>query len=155
MSWTIIITLIVVGMLLVLLEIFILPGLVAGILGGVAIIAGIYQAYKTFGAEYGHITAGATVIAMVLLLVLLFRSNTWTKAALSDTISGKVNDSGELNLKSGDEGTTITRLYPTGKAEISAAVYEVQSISGIIEANEDIVVTRIEGYKIFVKPKNA
>ena len=57
-------------------------------------------------------------------------------------------------LNPGDEGKTITRLYPIGKAEINNETYEVQSLTGIIEAESDIVVTKIEGYKIFVKPKN-
>ncbi|PKP00925.1 MAG: hypothetical protein CVU11_16710 [Bacteroidetes bacterium HGW-Bacteroidetes-6] len=154
MSWTIILALIFIGIVLVMLEIFILPGMIAGIIGGIAIIVGIYQAYATFGSTAGHITASATLVLTILLLILLFRSNTWKKAALHDVLEGRVNTEGQTNLKIGESGITISRLSPIGKAEINGALYEVHSLSGSIAPNSDIEITKIEGYKIFVKPKN-
>jgi len=152
MDWTLIVTLIAAGIVLVMLEIFLLPGMIAGILGGAAIIFGIYESYAVYGASAGIATAGITLSATVILLILLFRSNTWKKAALDSTIDGKMNmESDKLTV--GDEGKTITRLYPIGKAEINEEIYEVQSPGGIIEADTEIIVTKIEGYKIFVKPK--
>jgi len=138
MSWTIILALIFIGIVLVMLEIFILPGMIAGIIGGIA----------------GHITASATLVLTILLLILLFRSNTWKKAALHDVLEGRVNTEGQTNLKIGESGITISRLSPIGKAEINGALYEVHSLSGSIAPNSDIEITKIEGYKIFVKPKN-
>ncbi|HPB02674.1 MAG: NfeD family protein [Bacteroidales bacterium] len=153
MDWTLIITLISTGILLILLEIFLLPGMVAGILGGAATLFGIYQSYAVYGPEAGIITTVVTLALTVVLLILLFRSKTWKKAALDNAIDGRMNTESD-KLNPGDEGKTITRLYPIGKAEINDNIYEVQSLSGIIEAESDIVVTKIEGYKIFVKPKN-
>ncbi|MPM09448.1 hypothetical protein SDC9_55765 [bioreactor metagenome] len=153
MDWTLIITLISTGIILILLEIFLLPGMVAGIIGGAAVLFGIYESYMVYGAKAGIITTGATLIVTILLLVFLFRSNTWKKAALNDSIDSRVNDE-SAKLSPGDQGKTITRLYPIGKAEINGDVYEVQSLTGIIEPEADIVVVKIEGYKIFVKPKN-
>lgn len=154
MSWTIIIALICIGIVLVMLEIFILPGLIAGIIGGIAIIVGIYQAYYTFGSLAGLVTAGATLAITVGLLILLFRSSTWKKAALHNVVDGRMNTEGQTNLKTGDSGITISRLSPIGKAEINGVLYEVHSLSGSITPNTEIEITKIEGYKIFVKPKN-
>jgi membrane-bound ClpP family serine protease len=154
MDWSLIIVLISTGIFLVMLEIFLLPGMVAGILGGIAVIFGIYESYAVYGSTAGHITASATILVTILLLVLLFRAKTWKIATLKESIDGKVNTVGENNLKPGDSGKTITRLYPIGKAEINNDLFEVQSLTGIIEAETEIVVTKIEGYKIFVKPKN-
>ena len=73
------------------------------------------------------------------------------KASLHTAIDSKVNtESQELNI--GDEGITITRLS-IGKARINGNVYEVQSTQGIIEQNSEIIVNKIEGYKIFVTQK--
>ncbi|HBG70748.1 MAG: hypothetical protein A2W93_04430 [Bacteroidetes bacterium GWF2_43_63] len=153
MDWTLIITLISAGIVLIMLEIFLLPGMIAGIIGGAAVLFGIYESYAVYGSEAGIITTVVTLAVTVILLILLFRSNTWKKAALNDSIDSKMNTESD-NLSPGDEGKTITRLYPIGKAEINNETYEVQSLTGIIEAESDIVVTKIEGYKIFVKPKN-
>jgi len=153
MDWTLIITLITSGIILIMLEIFLLPGMVAGILGGIAVLFGIYEAYAVYGATAGILTAVVTISVTVILLVVLFRSNTWKKAALADSIDSKMNTGGD-SLNPGDEGRTITRLYPIGKAEINGDIVEVQSLIGIIEAETEIIVTKIEGYKIFVKPKN-
>lgn len=153
MDWTLIITLISAGIVLIMLEIFLLPGMIAGIIGGAAVLFGIYESYAVYGPEAGIITTVVTLAVTVILLILLFRSNTWKKAALSNSIDSKMNTESE-KLSPGDEGKTITRLYPIGKAEINNETYEVQSLTGIIEAESDIVVIKIEGYKIFVKPKN-
>ena len=153
MDWTLIITLISTGIVLILLEIFLLPGMIAGILGGAAVLFGLYESYAVYGPEAGIITTVVTLAVTIILLILLFRSKTWKKAALDIAIDSKMNtESDKLSL--GDEGKTITRLYPIGKAEFNDEIYEVQSQSGIIEAETNIVVTKIEGYKIFVKPKN-
>jgi len=154
MDWTLIITLITAGIILIMLEIFLLPGLVAGIIGGAAVLFGIFQSYNVYGAQAGILTTVITIAITVILLILLFRSNTWKKAALNNSIDSKMNTESD-NLNPGDEGKTITRLYPIGKAEFKDAMYEVQSLSGIIEPETEIIVTKIEGYKIFVKPKNA
>lgn len=152
MTWTIIITLILVGILLVLLEIFIIPGFVSGALGLISIIIGVYQAYKIYGATSGHITLSIAVLLVVLMLVLLFRSGTWRRVSLSEAIDGKANIVDEDKVKEGDIGTTVTRLNPVGKAIFDNNIFEVHSLLGIIKVKTEVLVTKIEGYKIYVKP---
>lgn len=153
MDWTLITILILSGLILIVLEIFILPGLVVGILGGLSVLTGIYFSYKTYGVNAGVITTTITLAVTILFFILLFRSKTWKRASLHTSIDSKVNtESQELNI--GDEGITITRLYPIGKAKINDNIYEVQSTEGIIEQNSEIIVNKIEGYKIFVTQKN-
>lgn len=154
MTWTVIITLLIVGLLLILLEIFVLPGFIAGVLGGLAVIVGIFQAYKTFGNQAGHITLVAVIIASVLMLILLFRSGTWKRLALHDAIDSKVNVINEDIINQGVEGIAATRLNPAGKGLFGDDVIEVHSMSGIVEKDTEIVVMKVSGYKVFVKPKN-
>lgn len=154
MTWTVIITLLIVGLLLILLEIFVLPGFIAGVLGGLAVVVGIFQAYKTFGNQAGHITLASIIIASILILVLLFRSGTWKRLAVHDAIDSKVNIINEELIKQGVEGIAVTRLNPAGKGLFGDDVIEVHSMSGIVEKDTQIIVMKVNGYKVFVKPKN-
>lgn len=152
MSWTIIITLIAVGIVLVLLEIFLIPGFISGVIGMIAIIVGVYQAYKTYGSTSGHITLSIVIAFVVFLMILLFRSGTWRRVSLAYSINSKVNVIEENKVKKGDTGQVIARLQPAGKAEINGDTYEVHSLAGIIEVGTKIKVSKVEGYKIFVEP---
>jgi membrane-bound ClpP family serine protease len=52
------------------------------------------------------------------------------------------------------EGKAVSRLAPIGKALIEDRLYEVRSDGSYIDSNSEIIVTRIEGNKIFVEIKN-
>ena len=51
----------------------------------------------------------------------------------------------------GKEGTSVTVLRPSGKAEIEGAVYDVESANFLVEKGEKIVVVATEGGVIKVK----
>ena len=56
MEWLIVLMLILIGAILVVLEILVLPGInVAGILGFISIIAGVYFGYAYYGGVTGHL----------------------------------------------------------------------------------------------------
>ncbi len=151
MTWTIIIGLIVLGLLLVLLEIFLLPGLIAGIIGGLIVIFAIIKAYIDHGATAGTITLIATIAAFVLLMIMLFQSKTWRKLTLHDAIDSKVNIIKEDSIKVGDIGKSISRISPMGKALFNNEYFEVASNVNFIDENKAIIIVKIEGNKIFVK----
>ena len=73
---------------------------------------------------------------------------------LSSEVSSRVNVIEEGKVKPGDEGKTISRLAPVGKAIINGDYYEVHSLGEYIEPQTTIVVIRVEFSKIIVKPKN-
>jgi membrane-bound ClpP family serine protease len=91
---------------------------------------------------------------MILLLVLALKLKTWQRFGLQSTIDGRVSGIDKETLKSGDTGKTVSRLAPIGKALIHDKLYEVRSDGSYINNNSDIIITRIEGNKIFVEPKN-
>lgn len=150
MSWSVIIPLIVFGLMLVLLEIFILPGLVAGIVGGLIVVFGIYQSYASYGAVAGTITLLSAIALFVILMVIFFKSGTWRKVALSDAIEGKMNTL-EKPIYPGDIGISISRLAPMGKAMFGNEYVEVSTHGEFIDENTKITVIRVEGNKVFVK----
>ena len=59
----------------------------------------------------------------------------------------------ENQVKPGDEGMTISRLTPMGKARFNDRIYEVKSTGEYVDQKTEIVAIRMEGSKIIVKPK--
>lgn len=155
MSWILIIVLILIGILLLLLELLVIPGAtVAGIAGFGLIVFSIYMAYNTHGTAAGHWTLAGAAVGSLASIILAFRSKTWKRAGLDYTITGKANILEENVVQKGDTGIAVSRLTPSGKARINGKYYEVQSRSGMINAKTKIIVTKVEGTKIYVKPNN-
>jgi len=154
MSWIIIITLIVIGLLFLILEILVLPGTtVAGIIGGALIVVSIWQTYVSHGTSAGHYTVAGTFVLTFFVLYFSLRSKTWKKLMLNSSINSRVNVISEKNLKVGDAGRTISRLAPAGKARINDIIFEVRTMGDFIDQESDIVVVKINRNKIIVKLK--
>ena len=152
MSLTGIVILLLIALLLIFLEIFVLPGInVAGILGLLLMIAGIYLSYRQIGAPTAHYILAATLILGTLILVFGLRSSTWRKVSLDTAIEGKAFDNVAENVKVGDCGTTLTRLGPIGTVEINGMTYEAKS-ANITDAKTAVEVAEIVGNEIIVKP---
>jgi len=154
MHWLLITTFIVIGLIFLALEILVIPGVgVAGVIGFILIALGVWQTYAGHGMLAGHLVLGGTFLLTVLTLVISLRGKTWKRLALSTTIGSKVNTIDEGNLKPGDEGKTVSRLAPMGKAVINGEFYEVTTNGDFIDQQTDIVVLKIEYSKIIVKRK--
>lgn len=150
--WSVIIILILVGLALLVLEILVVPGTgVAGIIGFAAMAAGIWMAYTRQGAQAGHITLIATLGVNLVGLVLALRSKTWKKAMLSTEINSKVNTIESGILEVGDNGETIGRCAPMGKAVFEDRFYEVSALEEFIDPGTKIEIIKISGNKIFIK----
>lgn len=154
MTLTATILLILLGLFLVLLEIMVVPGLIVGIIGAVMMIGGVVSAWINHGSSTGLMVLGGTAVATVLSIILAFRSKTWKRVTLESSIDGRVNTLKEDSIKPGDTGITISRLAPMGKALINDQQLEVQSITGFVNENTPVIVTKVTGNKILVKPEN-
>jgi membrane-bound ClpP family serine protease len=69
---------------------------------------------------------------------------------LNDNITSKVNTN-ENEIFIGEEGITISRLAPMGKAKIGNQIVEVSTQGDFINENTKIIVIKSEESKIFVK----
>ena len=153
MSLTLIIILILAGLLFVMLEILVMPGVgVVGILGGAMIIFAVISAYG-IDPFYGHISLISSVVLSALLIFIAVKTGTWKKMSLNKEIAGRVNIYDESLVKDGDIGITLSRLNPMGKASINDNIYEVESTEGYISENKEIVVVKATTHKIRVKSK--
>ncbi len=154
MTWLIVLSLIVVGIVFLLLEILVVPGAtVVGLFGLGLVIAGIVVSFNHYGAEVGIMTLAATLVISLASIGIALRSNTWKKAMHSSALEGKVNIVEADKVVKGDEGVAITRLNPMGKALIKDEYYEVRSLDNLVAENTPITVIKVEGNKIIVKPK--
>ncbi len=153
MSLAVIILLILLGLILLVVEIFFLPGTtVAGVIAVGIIFTGIFLAYTHYGTAVGTAVMAGSVIAAGLLLYFSFRSGTWKKLQVHASIDSKANEP-EIEVKEGDTGVTISRINPMGKALINNRVVEVQSLDGLIDHNTEVVVFKAASNKIIVRQK--
>lgn len=154
MGLTVIIVLILIGLLFLVLELLVFPGQgVAGVIGLAILIVAIWQTYKQFGPMAGHITVGATFLLSIIFIIIALRSNTWKKTMLKDNIEGKVNVIDQTRIKIGDEGVSISRLNPAGKALINDEYYEVRTEGDFVDPDTQVIITKIDSNKIYVKCK--
>ncbi|MDR2293287.1 MAG: NfeD family protein [Prevotellaceae bacterium] len=149
---TTVIVLIVLGVLLLVAEIIVLPGIgFAGIAGGASVIAGIIIAYN-INAMTGHITVFSAIILCIIAMYFSLRAKTWQRLSLKKSIDSTVDVSPSLkNIEIGDEGIAITRLSPMGKVRIKNIDLEARSVLEFIEHNSKIVVLKFEDSKVIVK----
>ena len=147
--------LILLGIILILIELLVVPGIsVAGIGGFLLIIGGIILGYHFHDARAGNFILLSTALAMVLLVVLALKLKTWQRFGLQSTIDGKVGVLKEEEIRIGSVGETISRLAPIGKAMFNEKLFEVHSEGEYIDEHMSVIVTRINGNKIFVETKN-
>lgn len=147
-----IITLMIIGLILILSEIFLVPGIgVAGILGILSISGSSYLAFSGFGTMAGIIVTAVNVAILVCMTVIAFRANTWKKLSLHTNIESKAVADEAALVSVGDKGKAMTRLAPIGAARFDAGKVEARAFEGMIDAGADVEVVLIEDGKIYVK----
>lgn len=154
MIWLVVLSLILAGIVFLLLEIMVVPGAtVVGLFGVVLVIAGVVVSFNQYGTQVGIITILGTLVVSLISIGIALRSNTWKKAMHSSALEGRVNVVEADMVVKGDEGISITRLNPMGKALIKEEYYEVTSKDNLIAENTPIMVVKVDGNKIIVKSK--
>ena len=157
----------VVGLGLLLLEIFVIPGFgVAGISGIILILASIFL--SLVGADpfldikavsIAIIQLSVSLLAALIFIFILVRflpqSNLFKKFILSEeekSAEGYTSRTNYSELLSA-EGVAITTLRPAGTAEINGKRVDVVTDSEYIEHGKPIVVTAVEGMRVVVREK--
>lgn len=148
--------LILLGIVLLLLEFLIVPGVtIAGIGGVIALVAAVVLSYTAHGSTVGNYMLLGMIFTILLVLYLSFKTGTWRKVMLNNSVISRVEYglTGD-SVKIGDTGMTITRLNPIGKVMINDQVYEGKSVGGFINEKTKIEVIKIQTNNIIVKQIN-
>jgi membrane-bound ClpP family serine protease len=168
-----------VGIILLMLEVFVLPGFgVAGVLGIILTLAGLFALMLpqmsnisfSFDKDQWSLGAvelirrlgwlvGALLISMVLIgLISRFltkRKGIYKRLVLQgeqDKEQGYVAVLSDKDLpKVGAEGSVFSSLRPSGKVLIGGTLYDAQSDDFFLEKDTKITVLRIEGGKVIVR----
>jgi membrane-bound ClpP family serine protease len=139
-----------IAIMLILLEIFLLPGItVAGVGGALFAGGGIIYAY-TAGPTIGHVTLIGSILIFGASFAWLVRSKSFHKVSLQADIDSRLTSVRELDIHPGDEGITLSRLAPIGKANIHDLVVEAKSTGEFIDEHTPIRVVRVDGYNVLV-----
>lgn len=144
MDIIIIASLIIAGLILFIIEVFLLPGIsIAGTVSAACMLYGNYYAFDTLGTIPGCITLAVSALGVVAITIWFMRSKTVDKLSLKKTIDYRPEPLKGLDLKVGDEGIALTRLALIGNAEFNGRIIEVRSSGDFIDEKSKIRVERI------------
>ena len=148
-----VIALISIGIIFLLVEIFLLPGTtIAGIAGGILLIAGIVYAYVALGATAGNISIAVSVVVIGGLFTWFVRSKAIKTIGLKSAIEETVDNSHLRSVQVGDTGVTLSRLNPMGKVMIADVEMEGKSFDNeFIPVDVEVEVVKVNPMNVWVK----
>lgn len=155
MEIAVVFILLLVGVILLLVEMFLIPGLSIAGIGGVIFLGGaIYYAYAFIGAEAGHLTLVGAAIMMIIAVWIFLRSKALERMSLKTEIDSKNDPLKGIEVKVGDVGLTSSRLAPMGKIKIDGHIVEAKATDDFIDENTEVIVTQVYNTNVLVERKN-
>ena len=152
MEITIVLILLLVGVILLLIEMFLIPGLsIAGIGGVLFLGGGVYYAYANIGADAGHLALLGAFIMMAIAVFIFIRSKALEKMSLKTEIEGKNDPLEGIDLQIGDKGITTSRLAPMGKIRVKGHMVEAKAIDDFIDQDEEVIITKVQSTNVLVE----
>ena len=135
------------GLLFLVAELVLLPGVSIGaILALVCYGSSIYLAFRDLGPVAG------SVVVLVILVLSLIATVVWQRFSLKQKInSSSMPTLPEQELSVGDRGTTLSRLSPMGKIEVNGRTYEAKSLGAYVDPRKEIEVVGFENFSVIVK----
>ena len=157
------------GLCLVAVEVFVLPGfLIPGILGLLLIVGSVFWAmvdvwpnsdivwspelFRDPAVEFMQAIALALVVCFALSRILP-KTPFWNWMVLSETVGGPQGSGITVHsgIASGSQGVTVSELYPTGHVIIDGERFEARSRLGQIHRGEKIRVVEKNGLELIVE----
>jgi len=163
-NWEILLFL--VGLILVVFELFVIPGFgIAGISGTVLIITGLTLALvNNINFDFEQVSnfdMGRSIMVVMIGITAGFGGMLWLssrigtkgmfrRVALEADLEAAVA-SPILSGLIGQEGTAATDLRPSGKVRIDGMFYDGVSLSGFVEKGTRVIVVRFENAQVYVE----
>ena len=166
------ILLFVVGLILIAVEIFAIPGFgIAGIAGITLMVTGLtlsmveHMGPGTFDYDFSKVIRAffivvvsfcVAIIGSIVITKQLFDTNNWFGGKLALVKTQKVEEGYTSATSSYQKmlhknGLSQTILRPSGKVEVEGDMYDATAITGYIEMNEDITVVGYQTGQLIVK----
>ncbi|MGB4431784.1 MAG: NfeD family protein [Limnochordia bacterium] len=155
MGWEVIL-LFIGGLILLLLELFVIPGFgAAGILGILGLRGSIVLAFGDLQTALINlsIVLVITILAVVLLWKRITQSRFWKRIVLSHSETPQAGYRAPVDFSHlvGKQGVAITPLRPAGTCVIDGQRYDVVSDGGFVTANTRVEVVHTEGTRVVVR----
>lgn len=141
------------GILFLVAELVLLPGVSVGaILSLVCYGSSIYLSFRDFGPVTGSIVIAVILVLSLVATVVSLRAKTWQRFSLKQEIrSSNMAVTPAEELRPGDRGVTVSRLSPMGKVEIAGRIYEAKSQGPYVDPQRDVEVVGFENFSVIVK----
>jgi len=144
MDILIVIVLCIIGIVLILAEIFLIPGFtITGIGGALFSIGGVYYAFRYLGATGGIITLISMGVAIGIAFIYLIKSKALDVIALKTDINSTVAAKELPDISEGDKGISVSRLNPMGKVRVNNITMEAKTLGGFIDENTTVTVVKV------------
>ena len=155
LPWVYAIGLLILGFILILLEIFVIPGMnIFGLLGFGTVCIGVLFAYRRLGAESAAIIGTLGIAGTVALVWLLIRNQAWqrmVRTEATDSASGYTSAPDGLASHQGEIGTAMTPLRPSGRGQFGEDVLDVVTQGSFLDSGTRVEIIEIHGNRVVVE----
>ena len=148
-----------IGAVLLLIELFVIPGFGLVGLGGIMLMIGsLLMALGVEDLRSSATVLAASMISSALLTALLFklvpRTRTFRKIVLSSSSQGykSPTDHDDIPELTEKKGVALTNLRPSGTISINGTRYDALSSGSYVKKGKKIEVCAIQGMRLVVKP---
>ena len=151
-----IVLLILVGVLLLVAELVLLPGIsVAGIGSLLSFIGAVFLGYMNYGFWTGSGVLTAVILLSMVAVIVSLRANTWRRLSLHTTIdSTSTFTPQQHDIRIGQQGVTLTRLAPMGKVRFGEVTLEAKSIDAYIDPRQPVEAIAFDNTVVIVRLLN-
>lgn len=147
------------GLLLIVFEIFVPEFGLAGVVGMILLILGLYLTIGDIGQTVRDLSLSVVITSGVVFYLVKngYSLANVNKLILQTNLPGSSSAEQENRerpvINSGMKGTTLTPLRPSGKVIFGddPTVYDVLSVDGHISRDSDVIVDKVKGTKITVR----
>jgi membrane-bound ClpP family serine protease len=147
-----IVLLIILGMLFLVAELLLFPGLsIGGILAMACYGGAIWYAFDSLGVAPGVWTVVAVAALSLLTLIFSLRAKTWQRLALKQEIDSVSMPNPESEVAIGAVGVSISRLSPMGKVEVNGKTFEAKSADVFIDQRSKVEVVGFDNFTLIVR----
>lgn len=156
MTFLVPVILILVGLALLAVEVYLVPGInIVGVIGVLAAGVGVIYAFVTGGALGGVLALVGAVAGAGLLFTYLWRTGAWDRFVLADELRpDALVESEEQETRArllGRTGVALTPLRPTGVVDIDGTRVEVLTEGSFVAAGSRVRVVAMDRRRYFVR----
>ena len=150
----------IIGVILIALEIFVIPGFgIAGVLGIVGIFTSIFMSFGVNNFKTASLAVFFAIVISIVIMIILARfmskSKSFSNHLALNTDTANYHSSVSYDFLLGRDGIADTFLRPSGNVIIDDVKYDVISDGAFIDKGKRVKVVLVEGSKIVVRELNA